>query len=174
MTDLRFPIGPFAYHPPASAEERLSRIDQIAATPDRVRAAVSGLTRPQLDTPYRPGGWSVRQVVHHLVDSHLNAYLRCKLALTEDHPTIKPYDQARWAEGPEYQADVAPSLDLLTLLHGRWVLLLWSLAPEAFGRTFFHPEGRETFTLDRVVAMYAWHGAHHVAHITELRRRQGW
>jgi hypothetical protein len=174
VTDLRYPIGPFQFLGEATPGERAGRIDQIATTPARLRAAVSGLTPAQLDTPYRPGGWTVRQVVHHLVDSHLNAYLRCKLALTENHPTIKPYEEARWAEGPEYRADVIPSLALLDLLHARWVSVLRSLSPEQFARTYYHPEDRATFTLDRLAAMYAWHGAHHIAHITELRRREGW
>ena len=174
MSDLRYPIGQFQFDGHPTAEERARWLDAIAAAPARVQAAVQGLTTPQLDTPYRPGGWTVRQVVHHLVDSHLNAYLRCKLALTESNPTIKPYDEARWADGPEYRAEIGPSLALLELLHARWVTVWRSLSNEQFGRTFYHPEARATFTLDRVLAMYAWHGAHHAAHVTELRRREGW
>jgi uncharacterized damage-inducible protein DinB len=174
VSDLRYPIGRFAYRPPSTAQERARRIEAIADAPARLRAAVEGLTAAQLDTPYRPGGWSVRQVVHHVVDSHLNAYLRIKLALTEDHPTIKPYDEARWAEGADYRQPIDGSLTLLDLLTRRWVALLSSLDAQEFERTFFHPEGGTSFTVDHALAMYAWHGAHHVAHITRLREREGW
>jgi hypothetical protein len=140
-----------------------------------MRNAIAGLSGSQLDTPYRPGGWTVRQVVHHVPDSHMNAYVRCKLALTEDQPTIKPYEEARWAElvdGRTASPDV--SLALLESLHARWALLLRSLTPEDFTRTFRHPEHAGILTVDWMLAMYSWHGRHHVAHITTLREREGW
>ncbi|MGE5091258.1 MAG: YfiT family bacillithiol transferase [Bacillota bacterium] len=173
--DLRFPIGPFTYARPATAEERRQRIAQIERTPEELRAAARGLSAAQLDTPYRPGGWTVRQVVHHVPDSHLNAVIRFKLALTESSPTIKPYDEARWAElGDVAGTPVEVSLRLLHALHERWVVLLRSLAPAEFERTLVHPERNATMTLDEVLALYAWHGPHHTAHITRLRARSGW
>jgi uncharacterized damage-inducible protein DinB len=173
--DLRFPIGPFTYARPATAEERRQRIAQIERTPEELRAAARGLSAAQLDTPYRPGGWTVRQVVHHVPDSHLNAVIRFKLALTESSPTIKPYDEARWAElGDVAGTPVEVSLRLLDALHERWVVLLRSLAPAEFERTLVHPERNATMTLDEVLALYAWHGPHHTAHITRLRARSGW
>jgi hypothetical protein len=148
---------------------------EIAAAPGRLRAAVSGLTPPQLDTPYRDNGWTVRQVVHHIPDSHLNAYTRIKLALTEDEPTIKPYEEARWAELPDARGgDIEPSLSLLEFLHQRWLLLLRQLSSNDFDRRFRHPEHGRIFGLNEALAMYAWHGRHHVAHITSLRQRRGW
>lgn len=148
---------------------------EIAAAPDQLRAAVAGLSPAQLDTPYRPNGWTVRQVVHHLPDSHLNAYTRIKLALTEEEPTIKPYEEARWAELPDARTGpVELSLALLEFLHQRWLLLLRNLAAADFARQFRHPEHGRMFALDEALALYAWHGEHHVAHITSLRRRMGW
>jgi len=174
MTDLRYPIGTFKYEGELTEEGRRRAIDAIAEAPARLRAAVEGLAPQQLDTPYRPGGWTVRQLVHHLPDSHLNAYTRFKLALTEEEPTIKPYDEAQWANLADAQS--APpdiSLALLEALHQRWVLLLKSLQPADFGRTLRHPE-RGVMTLDELLSLYAWHGRHHVAHITSLRERMGW
>jgi uncharacterized damage-inducible protein DinB len=174
MTDLRYPIGKF--QPPASVTdaERAVLVDQIAALPAELRSAVSTLDDTQLDTPYREGGWTVRQVVHHVPDSHVNAYTRFKLALTEDVPTIKTYEEAQWAELPEARsAPIGVSLALLEALHQRWVLLLRVLAPAQFARTFRHPE-MGVMTLDQQIAMYAWHGRHHLAHITSLRTRMGW
>jgi len=174
MTDLRYPIGEFSYPGEETADERRRAIDEIEATPVRLRAAVQGLSPQQLDTPYRPGGWTVRQVVHHVPDSHLNAYTRFKLALTEDEPTIKPYDEARWAELADVRtAPLGVSFRLLEALHQRWVLLLRSLRPEDFRRTLRHPE-RGVMSLDQTLCYYAWHGRHHVAHITSLRERMGW
>jgi hypothetical protein len=175
VTDPRYPIGKFA--PPAKYTPQLRGefIAAIEGTPTAMRKAVSGLSPSQLDTPYRPGGWTVRQVVHHLPDSHMNAYVRCKLAITEDEPTIKPYEEARWAElvdGRTASPDV--SLTLLESLHARWTMLLRGLAPEQFTRTFRHPEHPGILTLDWMLAMYSWHGRHHVAHITTLREREGW
>ncbi|HZM26024.1 MAG TPA: bacillithiol transferase BstA [Gemmatimonadales bacterium] len=174
MTDLRYPIGKF--QPPASVThaERAVLVDQIAAIPAELRSVVSTLDDTQLDTPYREGGWTVRQVVHHVPDSHVNAYTRFKLALTEDVPTIKTYEEAQWAELPEARsAPIGVSLALLEALHQRWVLLLRVLAPAQFARTFRHPE-LGIMTLDQQIALYAWHGRHHLAHITSLRTRMGW
>jgi hypothetical protein len=171
--DLRYPIGPFQYDGPQTDEQRQGSIDQIAETPARLRAAVEGLSPQQLGTPYRPGGWTVRQVVHHLPDSHLNSYIRFRLALTEDAPTIKPYYEDRWAELDDARhAPIDLSLALLESLHRRWVLLLRSLTAQDFSRTFLHPE-LGVVSLDMNVSLYAWHGRHHVAHITSLRERMG-
>lgn len=173
--DLRYPIGPFRFEGEANPGVRAQRIEEIASAPDRVRGAVAGLSPQQLDTPYREEGWTVRQVVHHLPDSHLNAYTRMKLALTEDEPTIRPYEEARWAELPDARSGpVEISLDLLESLHHRWVLLLRQLGPDDFGRRYRHPEMGRSVELDEALALYAWHGRHHVAHITSLRRRMGW
>lgn len=175
MEDPRYPIGPFEFDGKADPKLREHWIGEIAAAPGALRAAVAGLTSQQLDTPYRTQGWTVRQVVHHLPDSHLNAYTRIKLALTEDEPLIKPYDQARWAELPDVRiTPVETSLTLLECLHRRWVLLLRELGPAEFGRRFRHPEHGRSIGLDEVLAMYAWHGRHHVAQITSLRTRMGW
>jgi uncharacterized damage-inducible protein DinB len=172
--DLRYPIGRF--HRPANltASERTAAIAALAETPARLREAVSGLSPAQLDAPYRPGGWTVRQLVHHVPDSHLNAYVRCKLALTEDEPTIRPYHEDRWAELPEARsAPLEPSLALLESLHQRWDLALQGLPPADWGRMLVHPEsGRQS--IEQLIALYAWHGRHHVAHVTALRRREGW
>ncbi|HEX5386578.1 MAG TPA: putative metal-dependent hydrolase [Gemmatimonadales bacterium] len=174
MTDLRYPIGTF--EPPVRSEpyERQARIAQIAQAPAALRRVVSGLSDAQLDTPYRPGGWTVRQVAHHLPDSHLNAYMRMRLALTEDEPAIKSYAEERWAELPDARgAPVELSLALLDALHARWMLLLGALEPVHFARAYRHPEmGR--VPLDMAIALYAWHGRHHVAHISTLRERMGW
>ena len=174
MTDLRFPIGPFQFSEPVTVEQRHARIAAIAAAPARLREAVAGLDDAQLDTPYRPGGWTVRQVTHHVPDSHLNAYTRVKLALTEDHPTIRPYDEAAWARLPDSARPLEGSLALLDHLHERWVALLRATPPEAFGRTCYHPEARAVMSIDHLTANYAWHGEHHIAHITSLRARRGW
>jgi uncharacterized damage-inducible protein DinB len=175
MVDLRYPIGPFELKDDDLTErERERLIGQIAEAPSRLREAVAGLGDEQLDTPYRPGGWTVRQVVHHVPDSHLNSYVRFKLAMTEDEPTIKPYDEARWAALTDSErTPIAVSLGLLESLHERWVILLRSLAASDFKRTFRHPE-LGVVSLNRNVALYAWHGRHHVAHITSLRERMGW
>ncbi len=174
-TDPRYPIGKFQYDGVATPEARVRRIDDLMNAPAALRAAVKGLAPKQLDTPYRDGGWTVRQVVHHVPDSHLNAYVRFKLALTEDTPTIKPYDQERWAQLADTRT-VAPevSLALLDAVHERWVTILKSMSPEDWRRGYNHPEYRRVVPLDEVLAMYAWHGRHHVAHITTLRAREGW
>lgn len=174
MTDLRYPIGKFSYDGHLTEDQKRAFLDDVAETPKNLRAAVQGLSAAQLDTPYRPGGWSVRQVVHHVPDSHLNSYVRFKLALTEDEPTIKPYAEDRWAELADTKATpVEVSLTLLDSLHDRWVRLLRSLTPEEWKRTFRHPD-LGAMTLEKTLALYAWHGRHHVAHVTALRERMGW
>jgi hypothetical protein len=174
MADLRYPVGPFAATVPFSPAQRAAAIATIAEGPARLRLAVSGLTDAQLDTPYRPDGWKVRQVVHHVADSHMNAYLRTKFALSEDNPTIKPYQEQIWAEMTDGRtAPVATSLDLLDALHSRWVMLLQSLTPAQFARTLLHPE-RGPMSLDDVLDLYSWHCRHHTAHVTALRERGGW
>lgn len=173
-TDLRYPVGKFEWKGDLTDAERNRLISQIAETPARLREAVKGLTAEQLDTPYRPGGWTVRQVVHHLPDSHLNSYIRFKLALTEDNPTIKPYDEAAWAKLADTQnTPMETSLVMLEALHERWVNLMRSMTPSDFARPLKHPELGD-LNLDRMVGTYAWHGRHHVAHITSLRQRMGW
>lgn len=174
MSDPRYPIGKFSYDGLFSDQKKQSYLDDVARTPSRLRDAVAGLSDVQLDTPYRPGGWTVRQVVHHVPDSHMNSYMRFKLALTEDDPTIKPYAEDRWAELPDTKVTpVDVSLTLLDSLHDRWVRLLRSLDAEDWKRTFRHPE-LGPMTLERTLALYSWHGRHHVAHITELRKQMSW
>jgi len=174
MSDERYPVGKFQRQEKLTSTERRALIDQIVAAPARMREAVAGLNEQQLATPYREGGWTVRQVVHHVPDSHLNAYIRFKLALTEDMPTIKPYDQAQWAElADARESPVETSLQLLQSLHDRWVRLLRSMSDADFSRRLMHPENGP-MTLDNVLALYGWHGRHHTAHITSLRQRKGW
>jgi hypothetical protein len=174
MSDLSFPIGKFYYEGPPSEDQKQKLIDDIARTPANLRAAVAGLSPQQLDTPYRPGGWTVRQVAHHVPDSHMNAYIRFKLALTEAEPTIKPYEQQLWAElADTIDTPMEVSLTMLDSLHDRWVRLLRSLGPQAWKRTFRHPE-LGVLALEKNLALYSWHGRHHVAHITALRERSGW
>jgi len=174
MEDLKYPIGRFKKETEITDEKRLRWIEDIASTPDKLRAAVAGLKPEQLDTPYRPGGWTVRQVVHHLPDSHMNAYIRFRLALTESEPIIKPYNQDRWAELTDARtAPIGPSILVLEGIHQRWVLLLRSLKPEDFARTFNHPESG-IVALNTQLQLYAWHGLHHVAQITSLSERMNW
>ncbi len=173
-TDLRYPIGKFERPESVSDDQRRQFIDQIAKAPMHLAAAVAGLTAAQLDTPYRPGGWMVGQLVHHIADSHINAYVRFRLALTEDEPVVKTYEESRWAELADAKtAPIEPSLALLDNLHKRWVLLLRSLAPADWSRKFRHPE-LGAMSLDQNLALYAWHGRHHVAHIASLRERNNW
>ena len=175
MDDPRYPIGPFAYRGVQTTDERLDCIARIAVTPANLRRAVAGLTDTQLDTPYRDGGWTVRQVIHHVPDSHLNAYTRFRLALTEPTPAIRPYFEHLWAELPDARgAPVEVSLTLLEALHRRWLLLLRSLEPADWERRYLHPEHGREWTLDDVLALFAWHGDDHTAHITRLRGRMGW
>ena len=174
MTDLRYPIGRAEMEKELTAEHRRELIDRIEETPARLREAVAGLSAEQLDTPYRPGGWTVRQLVHHVPDSHLNAYTRFKLTLTEDEPAIKTYEEARWAELPDSRSvPIEVSLALLENLHRRWVALLRALPPADFAKSLRHPEWGH-INLDQLLGLYAWHGQHHVAHVTSLRERMGW
>ncbi len=174
MPDPRYPIGKFQLPQTITPEHHAQWIQTIAQTPAQMRKAVEGLSDVQLDTPYREGGWTVRQVVHHVPDSHINSYVRFKLALTEDEPTIKPYREQDWALlADSRDTPIEVSLDLLDSLHRRWVVLLESLNPSDYAKAFMHPDsGRNT--LERAVALYASHGSHHVAHIVELRKRMGW
>ena len=176
--DLRYPIGKFEWNPPENEEQMAKRraqyVEALAKLPANMRAAVQGLGAEQLDTPYRPEGWTVRQLVHHVPESHMNAYIRFKLALTEDNPAIKPYDEKEWAKLPDVAiTPIEVSLQLLAALHARWVDIVRLMPPSDFARTLYHPE-RGTLTLDHLLAMYAWHSAHHSAHITSLRDRMGW
>jgi hypothetical protein len=174
VSDLSYPIGKFHFEGLLTEEQKKKCIDDIALLPANLRSVVSGLPDARLDTPYRPGGWTVRQVVHHVPDSHMNAYIRFKLALTEGEPTIKPYEQQLWAELPDTKSTpVEVSLNLLDTLHDRWVRLLRALKTDDWQRTFRHPE-LGLVGLDKNLALYAWHGRHHVAHITSLRKREGW
>src|SRR3954447_35508 len=172
--DLRFPIGRYQAVRDISSAVREEWIGELDALPENLRKAVAGLSETQLDTPYRPGGWSVRQVVHHVPDSHMNSYVRFRLALTEDTPTIKAYEEGRWAELPDARiSPIEPSLLLVDGLHRRFTTLLRSLNPNDFAKTFRHPELGE-IRLDWTLGLYAWHSRHHVAHITNLRRRENW
>jgi len=172
--DPRFPIGDFQMPAQVTPARRQQAIEEIASTPAKMRAAVKGLSEAQLDTPYRDGGWTVRQVVHHVPDSHLNAYVRLKLALTEDKPTIKPYDQEAWSKLADSKSTpIEISLMLLTAVHDRWDRIWRSLKTEDFARTFVHPEHGER-SVDWLLFIYEWHGKHHTAHITELRKKKGW
>ena len=174
MPDLRYPLGKFSYEGTPTEEQKQKYMNDIEQAPANLRAALKGLSDQQLDTPYRPQGWTLRQVAHHLPDSHLNAYVRFKLALTEDAPTIKPYAEDRWAQLADTQTTpVEVSLTLLDALHTRWVRLLRSLKVEDWRRTFRHPQLGEV-SLGKNLVLYAWHGRHHVAHITGLRERNGW
>lgn len=173
-SDLRYPIGKFHWKGELNEADRAELIAQIAETPARMREAVKGLTPDQLDTPYRPEGWTVRQVVHHVPDSHLNAYIRFKLGLTEEQPRIKTYEEALWAKLADTKTtSVETSLVLLESLHERWVNLLRSMAASDFARKLDHPD-HGAISLDYLLAIYGWHGRHHVAHITSLRERMGW
>ncbi|OWY25106.1 putative metal-dependent hydrolase [Sphingobacteriales bacterium UPWRP_1] len=173
---MQYPIGrcnkpnELSYSP----EETAARIAEIAQLPQLLSAEVSELTDEQLDTPYRPGGWTIRQVVHHLADSHMNSFIRFKLALTEDTPTIKPYREDLWAKQPDYEVPVMISLLLLTVLHTRWVFLLRSLTPQQLQRSFYHPDNHLHYTLQYAIAVYGWHGRHHLAHIQSVKLRKGW
>ena len=173
-SDLRYPLGPFDLEAEVKRYDRQELLRQMLGAAATFRAATAGLTASQLDTPYRPEGWTVRQVVHHLTDSHVNWYVRTKLALTESEPTIKPFDGERWSELKDArEGPVEPSLLLLAGLHTRWVQLLESLTPAEWSRKLFHPE-RGWMVLDSTLPMYAWHIRHHAAQITELRKRMGW
>jgi uncharacterized damage-inducible protein DinB len=171
--DPRYPIGKFAMPADVTAERRHAAMEEIASTPAKLRAAVKGLNDSQLDTPYREGGWTVRQVVHHVPDSHMNAFARLKLALTEDKPTIKPYDEAAWAELADAKMPIEVSQTLLDSVHARWDRLWRSLKTEDFARKLVHPDHGDR-TVDWILFVYEWHGKHHTAHISELRKQKGW
>jgi len=174
MSDPRYPVGKFTYSIPPDEAQRKQMIQDIQEAPAELRTAIKGLSPQQIETPYRDGGWTVRQVVHHVPESHMNAYIRFKLGLTEDNPTIKPYEEDRWARtGDVRSTPLEVSLTLLDSLHDRWVRLLRSLKPEEWKRQFNHPE-MGPMPLEKSLALYAWHGKHHVAHVTELRKRMGW
>jgi len=174
MEQLRYPVGRFAYAGPYSPERRAANVDEIAALPDRLRVAVEDLSPAQLDTVYRPDGWTVRQVVHHVADSHMHAYLRMKFALAEDCARIVSYPEQLWAELPDSRrGPVSLSLALIDALHARWAHMLRPLGEEEYLRMYDHPENGRV-TIDKAVAIYAWHGRHHLAHIVGLRGRMGW
>lgn len=174
LEKLKFPIGKYKIEP-VEEQDYPALIDQLEALPGKLRAAVAGLTDEQLDTPYREGGWTLRQVVHHLPDSHLNAYTRFKLAITEDTPVIRPYEEALWAECAEAKyGPVNDSLDLLGSLHRRWVSFLRTLKPGDFKREYYHPAQKKNNALSTVLGMYVWHGKHHLAHITTTKEAKGW
>lgn len=175
LETLRFPVGRFAWNGEWSGELKAKWIAGIGEQPAALREAVSGLGDAELDTPYRPGGWTVRQVIHHLADSHMNSFTRFKLALTEDTPAIKPYREDLWAELADARVfPVEASLRILEGIHIRWTALLSSMSEEDYQRDFYHPESEEVIPLSRALATYDWHGTHHIAQILELRRRQGW
>jgi len=170
VSDPRYPIGRFEWSGAANSADRRRWMEEIAQTPAQLRAAVAGLTEEQLETPYREGGWTIRQVAHHLADSHINSYVRFRLALTEDSPIIKPYDEKRWADLPDARSGpLEPSLRLLESLHARWVELLRQLSPSDWDREFVHPEHSAASSLSRTLALYAWHGRHHIAQIRCVR-----
>jgi len=172
--DLRYPVGKWVRQPSVDSDACAVMIQQIAAAPGALAHAVAGLTDAQLDTPYRPDGWTPRQIVHHIADSHMNAYVRFKLGITEDNPAIKSYDEKRWAETVDARsAPVESSLAVVDGVHRRWVQFLRSLDGRAFARTIQHPE-RGPMSLSDLLQLYSWHGRHHTAHITGLRQRMGW
>ena len=175
LDQLRYPIGKFKVpenYTPTLINDYISTIENFPAA---LRKAVQGLKDAQLDTPYREGGWTIRQVVHHVADSHINSYMRIKLAVTEDNPTIKPYKEERWAELQEAKhAPVELTLPLIDALHKRWVVFLKTLSPDDLKKTFHHPDSKADISLNRTMALYAWHCNHHLAHITELKKRMGW
>lgn len=175
LDNLRYPVGKFSSPADVSPEDINRWILTIENSAQHIRDAVKDLNEVQLDTPYREGGCTIRQVVHHLPDSHVNAYVRFKLALTEDNPTIRPYLEERWAELPDAKsAPIENSLDILDSLHKRWVIMLRNMNAADFKRTFYHPENKVTRTLEVNLALYEWHSRHHLAHITELKKRMGW
>lgn len=174
LDSLRYPIGDFTYGQSFTADQTQQHITAIDELPIKLTELVGKWGDDRLDTPYRPGGWTIRQLVHHIADSHINAYVRTKLALTETNPTISPYEEGEWAKLPDYLLDIAPSLVILRNLHQRWVAVLASLTDAELSRTYYHPGSQRTFALQEVVAMYAWHGEHHFQHAFRLAQRNGW
>lgn len=172
--DLRYPIGIYEPQPFSSQQKRLW-LQDIQFLPGLIENAIENLDEAQLNTPYRDGGWTLKQVVHHVADSHMNAYIRFKLGLTEDNPTIKPYEEARWAELRDVEdVPINISITLLYALHTRWHKAILHLTDQEWQRTVVHPEHKKEMTLWHLLGMYAWHGKHHAAHITSLRERKGW
>jgi len=174
VSDLHYPIGRFEAAFPYTKEQIADNIARLADFPARIAPLVTALTDPQLDTPYRPGGWTVRQVVHHVADSHINAYIRTKWTLSEESPVIKPYLEKEWAKTAENQAPVQLSLHLITALHAKWVTLLRALPQPLFEKSYYHPDTKKQVRLDTLVATYAWHGEHHAMHIQRVKERMGW
>ncbi|MFC3416496.1 YfiT family bacillithiol transferase [Algoriphagus hitonicola] len=177
MTDiefLKYPIGKFKLPSPPTEDTLKEAIESIHSLPNLLEQAVISLDDSKLDTPYRPGGWTVRQVVHHLADSHMNAYIRFKLALTEENPTIKPYDESAWAALPDSQLSILPSLEIVKCTHFKWSFLMENMSKQDFNRTYFHPENNNSPKLSEVTHMYSWHGTHHLAHIQHLALRNNW
>jgi hypothetical protein len=174
LDSLRYPIGRFGFGQAVSDEQTQDNIRQIGQLPYHLTELVGKWADDRLDTPYRPDGWTVRQTVHHLADSHINAYVRVKLLLTEDNPTIKPYEEKRWAELPDSRITIAPSLVILSNIHTRWLAILENLPADALSRTYFHPGEGRTFSLAEVLGLYAWHGEHHYQHIRRLAERNQW
>ena len=174
IDEIRFPVGDFVIDPAITAEKRKTWIQQIQDAPTKLRGALLGLSEDQINTRYREGGWTLKQVVHHLADAQMNGFIRFKLAMTEERPAIKTYEETLWAETSDGRdAPVEHSLQILDALHARWVIFLRSLPESGFARTFRHPQ-RGELTLDSALQLYAWHGVHHTAHVTEHRKRQGW
>lgn len=171
---LRYPVGAMPVDQPLDPGQAHNYIAQIATLPQKLAQLVANWPDERLNTPYRPEGWTVRQVVHHVADSHMNAYIRTKLALTEENPRISPYEEGEWAKLPDSKLPIAPSLTLLTALHERWVVCLNSLTDKDLSRTYYHPGSERTFSLADVLALYAWHGEHHYQHISRLAERNGW
>ncbi|MED1749834.1 MULTISPECIES: YfiT family bacillithiol transferase [Bacillus] len=174
MTSLQYPIGLYEPVETQTKEQLEAWIDQLAAIPQRYEEVTAQLADAQLDTPYRPGGWTVRQLIHHVADSHLNAYLRFKLALTEVTPHIRPYDQEGFASLPDSKAPISLSLSLISSLHRRWVTLLRGMTEEDFSDAYYHPADQQTVSLYDATGMYVWHSQHHLAHVTELIKRNQW
>ncbi len=174
MTDERYPIGKFTAQASYEKEELDKYISDLEALPNQLENAVKGLSDKQLDTPYREGGWTVRQVIHHVADSHMSAYTRMKWALTEDSPLIKAYDEKAWAHTPETTLETSPSLDFLKALHKKWCYLMRNLDAGDLQKVFIHPDSKKAVMLQTIIATYAWHGAHHLAHITALKKKLGW
>lgn len=172
--DPRYPIGKFQPQENYTSADIAAFIARIEALPAKLEAAVRGLNDQQLDTPYREGGWTVRQVVHHVPESHLNSYIRIKWTLTEETPLIKAYDEKRWAETEDVKLPIDMSVNLLKALHVRWTAVMRTLTAEQLKREFTHPESKKNVPLDRLIHLYAWHGDHHLAHITSLKEKMGW
>ena len=174
LNALRYPIGTFLKPETITPKHIQLWIKDLELLPNQVLNAVQKLDEEQLDTPYRPGGWTVRQTIHHVADSHANGYIRLKLALTEDNPTIKPYEEQLWAELPDSKLEIGLSLSLIENIHARWVTILRGMTVNDFDKTFYHPGSQTTNALDAHTGMYSWHGRHHLAHIENLKLRMAW